>query len=118
MARRVSGRVRRHGARKRRSEKERRRIARALVGTYYEAELAGLVEHVADAIEQYRAGWIDVHEVDEVIHRYKKATRELWKFCFMGGAGAYAETVAATLERLTAEGDRPNWWAAAERQRH
>ena len=38
--------------------------------------------------------------VDEVIHRYKKAARELWKFCFLGGSGAYVETVAATLELL------------------
>ena len=43
---------------------------RALVATYYEAELAGLVEHVADAVERYRGGELDVHDVDEVIHRY------------------------------------------------
>jgi hypothetical protein len=56
-------------------EKEKRRVARALVATYHEAELAGLVEHVAEAIESYRAGELDVHDVDEVIHRYHKATR-------------------------------------------
>src|SRR5665647_1161958 len=93
-----------------------RRVARALVATYHEAELAGLVEHVAEAIERYRAGELDVHDVDEAIHRYQKAARELWKFCFLGGSGAYVETVAATLERLTAEGERPDWWAAAERR--
>jgi len=96
--------------------KEGRRVARALVVTYHEAELAGLVEHIAEAIERYRAGELDVHDVDEVIHRYHKATRELSKFCFRGGSGGYAETVAATLEHLTAEGERPNWWAAAERR--
>jgi len=52
-----------------------------------------------------------------VIHRYQKAARELWNFCFRGGSGAYVETVAATLERLIAEGERPDWWAAAERRR-
>ncbi len=78
------------------SSKQQRRVARALVATYHGAELAGLVEHVAAAIERYRAGEIDVHEVDEVIHQYKKAARELWKFCFMGGSGAYAGSVAAT----------------------
>ncbi len=36
--------------------------------------------------------------------------------CFRGGSGAYAETVAATLERLTAEGERPDWWAAVGRR--
>src|SRR6266852_4428575 len=90
--------------------KERRRVARALVATYHEAELAGLVEHVAEAIERYHAGEFDVQDVDEVIHRYHKATQELWKFCFRGGSGAYVETVAATLEQLTAESERPDWW--------
>jgi hypothetical protein len=56
-----------------------------------------------------------LHDVDEVIHRYHEATCELWKFCFRGGSGAYIETVPATLERLTAVGARPDWWAAAER---
>jgi len=97
--------------------KEGRRIARALVATYHEAELAGLVEHVAEAIERYHAGELDVHDVDEVIHRYHKATQELWKFCFRGGSGAYLETVAAALDQLTAESERPDWWAAAERRR-
>jgi hypothetical protein len=97
--------------------KEQRRAARALVATYYEAELAALVEHVADGIELHRMGELDVHDVDEVIHRYTKAARELWKFCFLGGSGADAERVVATLELLTMEGERPDWWAAAERRR-
>jgi hypothetical protein len=100
-----------------RTSKASRRVARALVMTYHEAELAGLVEHVADATERYRAGDLDVQDVDEVIHHYHKATQELWKFCFGGGSGAYMESVAATLERLTAEGDRPDWWAAGEPRR-
>jgi hypothetical protein len=41
-------------AREDRGSKARRRVAHALVATYYEAELAGLVEHVADAVERYR----------------------------------------------------------------
>lgn len=104
-------------AREGNGSKEKRRAARALVATYHEAELAGLVERVAEAIERYRAGEIDVFDVDDVIHHYHKATQELWKFCFRGGSGAYAETVAATLEHLTAEGERPDWWEAAERRR-
>jgi hypothetical protein len=100
-----------------RGSKARRRVARTLVATYHEAELAGLVERVAEAIERYRAGELDVHDVDEVIHRYHNATQELWKFCFRSGSGAYAETVAATLENVTEEGERPDWWAAAERRR-
>jgi hypothetical protein len=102
---------------RRKSSKQARRVALALVATYHEAELAGLVEHVAEAIERYRAGELSVHDVDEVIHRYHKATQELWKFCFRGGSGAYAERVAATLQDLTAERERPDWWRAAERRR-
>jgi hypothetical protein len=71
-------------AREGHGSKEKQRVARALVATYHEAELAGLVEHVAEGIERYRAGELDVHDVDEVIHRYHKATQELWKFCFRG----------------------------------
>jgi hypothetical protein len=104
-------------ARRGTGSKEKRRVAQALVATYYEAELAGLVEHVAAAIERHRAGDLDVHGVDEVIHQYTKAARELWKFCFLGGSGVHTERVAATLELLTAEGERPDWWATAERRR-
>ncbi|HET7129383.1 MAG TPA: hypothetical protein VFJ93_09955 [Gaiellaceae bacterium] len=50
-----------------RESKARRRTARVLVATYHEAELAGLVEHVAEAIERYRAGELDVYDVDEII---------------------------------------------------
>src|SRR6266542_131996 len=94
--------------------KESRRVARAVVATYHEAELAGLVEHVAEAIERYRAGDLGAYEVDEAIHRYRKAARELWKFCFGGGSGSYALTVAAVLEDMTARGERHDWWEAAE----
>ena len=97
--------------------KERRRAARALVATYHEAELAGLLEHVAEAIERYPAGELDAHDVDEVIHQYTKAARELWKFCVLGGSGSHVESLVATLEQLTAEGDRPDWWARGETHR-
>lgn len=94
-----------------------RRVARASVDAYHETELATLVEHVAEAIERYRAGKIDVHEVDEVMYRYQKAARELWKFCWGRGSGSHVEVVVAALERLTADGERPDWWAAAEERR-
>ncbi|MGH2659941.1 MAG: hypothetical protein ACRDHS_09825 [Actinomycetota bacterium] len=97
--------------------KDRRRAAQALVATYHEAELAGLIEHVAEALERYRAGELNAYEVDEVIHRYSKAARELWKFCFARGSGAHLEVVAGTLERQVASRERPGWWAAAEPRR-
>jgi hypothetical protein len=97
--------------------KARRRTAQTLVATYHEAELAGLLEHVAEALERYRTGELDAFEVDKVIHRYTKAARELWKFCVLGGSGSHVEALAATLEQLAAEGDRPDWWARAESRR-
>ena len=69
----------------------------------------------AEAFERHGTGELDFHDVDEVIHRYTKAARALWKFCFLGGSGVDAERVAATLELLTAEGERPDWWAVARR---
>jgi len=98
------------------TEKARRRAAQALVASYYEAELAGLQQHVAGAIERYRAGEIDVHEVDDLIYRYSKAAKELWKFCWLRG-GSHFEQVAYLLELRTAEGDRPDWWEAAAPRR-
>jgi hypothetical protein len=98
--------------------KQERRAARALVAGYHEARLAELLEHVADALDRYRAGELDAFEVDDVIHRYKRAARELWKFCWLGGTGSGVELVARTLERITAEGEQVDWWqrgAARER---
>lgn len=51
-----------------------------------------------------------------MIDRYHEETQELWKFWFRGGSGAYAESVAEALEHLTADWERPDWWAAAERR--
>lgn len=100
------------------SGKQERRAARALVTTYYEAELAGLIEHVAEALERYRSGELDASQVDDLIHRYGKAARELWKFCWSGGVGSNIEFVARALEWRVAEGDAPDWWeAAAPRER-
>ena len=48
------------------SQTESRRVARVLVGTYHEVELA-TVEHVADAIRRHHGGELDVHDADETI---------------------------------------------------
>ena len=64
--------------------KAERGAARERVSRYHETELARLVERVEQTIARYRLGEIDVHDVDEVIRRYSKAARELWKFCWSG----------------------------------
>jgi hypothetical protein len=57
-----------------------------------------------------------VFELDELIHRYKRSARELWKFC--GLSGSALETAAGTLEYLRDRGeDLPDWWAAGEPRR-
>ena len=62
------------------SDKARRRAARQLVGEYHERELARLLEHVRDGFTRFDAGQIDA-DLDDLIHRYKRSARELWKFC-------------------------------------
>jgi hypothetical protein len=49
--------------------KQQRRAARTRVATYHEQELAKLLDHVADALRQHRAGDLGVFEVDDIIHR-------------------------------------------------
>lgn len=98
--------------------KAERRAARERVSGYYEVELAKLVEHVENAIARYRAGEIDIRDVDDLIHRYSKAARELWKFCWSTGSGSHVLLVARTIELWVAEAEQVNWWQEAERRRH
>jgi hypothetical protein len=97
--------------------KAERRAARERVSAYYESELAKLIAHVDEALAHYHIGEIDVHDVDDVIHRYSKATRELWKFCWSTGGGSHILFVARTLELWAAEADEVDWWEEAERGR-
>lgn len=97
--------------------KAQRRAARERVSAHYEAELATLVGRVEQAVARYRAGKIDILDVDDVIHRYSNAARELWKFCWSQGAGSHAVFVARTLELWAAEADEVDLWGEAERRR-
>jgi hypothetical protein len=81
------------------------------------AELAKLVERVEQALARYRTGEIDIHDVDDVIHRYSQAARELWKFRWARGGGSHVLFVARTLELWAAGGDEVDWWEEAERRR-
>jgi hypothetical protein len=97
--------------------KAERRAARERVSRYYESELAKLIDRVDEAIARYRDGEIGLHDVDEVIHRYSKAARALWKFCWSTGSGSQVVLVARTLEHWAAEVDSVDWWEEAERPR-
>jgi len=94
-----------------------RRAARERVSRYYETELAKLIDRVDEAIARYRDGEIGVHDVDDVIHRYSKAARALWKFCWSTGSGSHVIFVARTVELWAAEADAVDWWEEAERPR-
>lgn len=91
------------------STKARRSADAALVGTYYEAGLAELLERVRDGFARYDAGELDAFELDYLIHRYKRATRELWKLCG-NVTGSSVQFVARMLEEMQTRGETIDWW--------
>lgn len=68
-----------------------------------------------DALARYDVGEIDVFDLDDVIHHYKRAAHELWKFCV--GTGSHVLFAARTLEYWEAEGELPDWWEAGAPRR-
>jgi hypothetical protein len=98
--------------------KAERRAAQERVAAYHVAELGELIEFIAAAVDGYRAGDSDAYDVDETIHRYHRAARELWKFCWSGGGGTQIEIAAQVLDRMASDGETINWWErGAPRQR-
>jgi hypothetical protein len=97
--------------------KAERRAARERVSAYHQAQLAGLLGHVAAAIDRYRAGEIDACTVDETIHHYHRAAGELWKFCFSRSGGSHAEFIAGILDRMAADAETIDWWERATPRR-
>ena len=75
------------GDRREESERAQRRAARKTIAAYHEEQLGLLLERVRAGFACLEAGEIDVFELDELIHRYKQAARELWTFCNLSGAG-------------------------------
>jgi hypothetical protein len=80
---------------------------RERVSRFYESEFAKLIDRVEEALTRYRDGEIDVHEVDDVIHCYSKATRALWRFCWSTGSGSQVVLVARMLRWAKVEPIRP-----------
>ena len=92
--------------------KSKRRADRALVGDYHREKLGELLEHVRAGFAAYDAGQIDAFELDGIIHQYKRATIELWKFCVGLGSGSGVEMAAHAIQSARAEGADRNWWEA------
>jgi hypothetical protein len=84
------------------SGRSERRHARETVATYHEAQLSELVTHVAEAIDRFRTGELDVFGVDHVLFQYSRAAKELWKFCNMTDVEMTAQL---TRDQLTID-----WW--------
>jgi hypothetical protein len=85
---------------------------------YHEARLGELLEHVVDAVDRFRVGEVDAvavdaFAVDDVLHHYKRAARELWKFCWLAGASVGVERTARLRRNMDAEGDIMDWWRLA-----
>lgn len=88
----------------------------ALVVSYHEARLAELLERVREGFDLYDSGELDAFELDELIHRYKKAARELWKFC--GDiTGRSAHFIARTLEEMQEREETIDWWERGNPER-
>jgi hypothetical protein len=99
------------------SESAQRRAVREMVSAYHQQELLGLLEHVREGFARLDAGELDVFELDELIHRYKRAAKMVWSFC--GSSGSQWERAANALRGLRERGESPpDWWQeAAPRER-
>lgn len=86
-----------------------------MVATYHQARLADLLEHIRQGFQDYDSGRIDAFELDEIIHRYKRAASELWKFCAV--SGSQVGLVARVLDRMREEKNEPDWWEAGSPRR-
>ena len=94
------------------SEKAARQAARRLVAAYHQEQLQTLLEHVRVGFARLDGGEIDEFQLDELIHRYKKAAAKLWAFC--GSGGARIQQAADHLAYLQKEGRQPpDWWEEA-----
>lgn len=90
-------------------EKAKRRAARELIGACHREQLRALLEHVREGFAQLDAGEIDEFGLDDLIHRYKRAAADLWKFC--DNTGGQWLQAANTLGYFREHGEEPDWWA-------
>ena len=96
-------------------DKAKRRAARELIAAYHKEQLRALLERVREGFSQLDSGDIDEFDLDDLIHRYKRAAADLWKFC--GSTGGQWLQAANTLTYLRDRGDEPDWWARSDSRR-
>jgi hypothetical protein len=97
------------------NEKAIRRADQELLAKYHEARLADLLEHVREGFVRYEAGEIDAFGLDDLIHDYQIAAKELWKFCAV--SGGQVGIAVRTLELWAERGETREWWHDASRKR-
>jgi hypothetical protein len=96
-------------------DKDARRAARELVAEYHREQLGALLGRVRDGFARFDRGEIDEFDLDDLIHRYKRAAADLWKFC--GSAGGRWQQAADALRYLREQGEEPDWWARSAPRR-
>jgi len=67
---------------------------------------------VRAGLARYDAGELSAFDVDEIIHHFTLAARELWKFC--GATGSQTRMAAAALKEW---GRRADWWEIGQPKR-
>jgi hypothetical protein len=98
-----------------RADRAARQAARAVVAAYHQQELSRLLDHVRSGFARLDAGEIDEFDLDDLIHRYKRAAGRLWSFC--GSTGGQWEQAAARLTFLRERDEAtPDWWSEAAPQ--
>jgi hypothetical protein len=84
------------------SDKAKRREARVIVEAYHQEQLRALLEHVRDGFARLDVGEIDEFELDDLIHRFKRATKQLRILC--GSTGGQWLQAATALEYIARAG--------------
>lgn len=87
-----------------------RRAARVFIDEYHETQLTDLIDRLRQALVRFEANEMSAFEFDDVVYRYTRASRELWKFCV--GTGGHVLHTARMLEFYEFRGDQPDWWEA------
>ena len=82
---------------------------------YHEARLVELLERLRKGFADFDAGTLDAFELDEIVHAYMLAARELWKFCAVGGSQVGQRL--GMLELWRERGEEPDWWEAGRKRR-
>ncbi len=95
------------------SDRTERREALAIVGAYHQEHLRSLLEHVRVGFIKLDAGEVDEFELDDLIHRYKGAAKQLWLFC--GSTGSHVLHAAAAIAQMRNGGEERDWWAESAR---